>query len=409
MAFVTRCPYCGAVWLLPDKDTAERGPVRCSSCNHSFDATRALLCVDDSALPNLPKSTLPKAVGVDDALIKPAANPAEVESFAPSFLQKRTAESELANSLESVVKPVQNSVEKTITVEKELAQELAQSETIPAVPATARKTHEAAQQTHLEPDNSLIHVKRTNEPKLSAVSGALQDSFPGKTEPSLHIPADIAQKKEPVLAGVTPVTVKPKNIGKPESLEHIIPANDPDTEVKVVMAPEAKDVRPRTKSSRSYTGIVSVLLAIVLLVTLVFVSAVVFNQKIIEAFPQTQETFTKLCGKVPCPGFFMAQPEAFVVSKTTLRPVDESGNYTLDVTLINGSNFAQAVPWLELEFLDDNNDSIMKRSITPQDYLSDPQTTKSIPPNRPLTIRVSLQTNVTSARCVVRPTYPKNK
>ena len=26
MAYVTRCPYCGSVWLMPDKETADRTP-----------------------------------------------------------------------------------------------------------------------------------------------------------------------------------------------------------------------------------------------------------------------------------------------------------------------------------------------------------------------------------------------
>ncbi|MDO4936926.1 MAG: DUF3426 domain-containing protein [Sutterellaceae bacterium] len=401
MAFVTRCPYCGAVWLLPDKDTAERGPVRCSSCNHSFDATRALLCVNDAALPNLPESTLPKAKKTDDALVKPEADPAEATSFAPSFSNKRQTEKPVATSIANHVAP-EPTTEKTAPVQKSIPV----PDPKPEVPTPAV----ALDQAPVKPaaaDNGLIHVKRSNEPKLSAVSGALQESYPGKTEPSLHI-ADIGQKKEPKLSGVSPLTNKPKQTDNTQSLGKIVPLEDADPEVRLVTSSDDESVHP-AKPSRSYTGIVSVLLAVILLSILAIVSAIVFNQKILHAFPQTQEVFMQLCGKIPCPGFYIAQPEAFVVSKTTLRPVDESGNYTLDVTLVNGSNFAQAVPWLELELLDDNNGSLMKRTITPMEYLNDPQTTKSIPPNRSLTVRVSLQTNVTSARCVVKPTYPENK
>ena len=53
-AIVTRCPYCGAVWRLPDRDTAERGPVRCSECRHSFDATCNLLAVPEDRFPGMP-------------------------------------------------------------------------------------------------------------------------------------------------------------------------------------------------------------------------------------------------------------------------------------------------------------------------------------------------------------------
>ena len=51
MAYVTRCPYCGSVWLMPDKETADRTPVKCPDCNHSFDATCSLTAVPDSLFP----------------------------------------------------------------------------------------------------------------------------------------------------------------------------------------------------------------------------------------------------------------------------------------------------------------------------------------------------------------------
>ncbi|HBZ57770.1 MAG TPA: hypothetical protein DEO49_01275, partial [Sutterella sp.] len=52
MAHVTRCPYCGTVWLLPDAITAERGPVKCAECRHSFDATCDMLEVPDNMFPD---------------------------------------------------------------------------------------------------------------------------------------------------------------------------------------------------------------------------------------------------------------------------------------------------------------------------------------------------------------------
>ena len=51
MAYVTRCPYCGSVWLVPDKETADRTPLKCPDCRHSFDATCSLLKVPDELFP----------------------------------------------------------------------------------------------------------------------------------------------------------------------------------------------------------------------------------------------------------------------------------------------------------------------------------------------------------------------
>ncbi len=411
MAFVTRCPYCGAVWRLPDKDTAERGPVRCSSCNHSFDATRALLCVNEAEFPNLPTSTLPACQSSDEAITPPPVSMAEASSFAPVFLSKRSGDQALAASAKESREAESNLTVQEPSPRPDLTEETKSASVKSDAIDTSVKDPEpeSLAETNLDKarnDSGLVHVKRASEPKLSSVGSALRKDIRGKTEPQLRI-HNIGEKTEPVLTGINPVAMKALKDSVQSRSKHIVPAERDEQEVKVVMASDPPVSVADRKPSRSYAGLVSVLLAVILLATLLLVGSIVFNQKIIELIPQSRDAFTQLCGKIPCPGFYLAQTDAFSVSKTTLRPVDESGNYSLDVTLVNQSNFAQAVPWLELELLDDNNGSLMKRTLSPHDYLSDPQSTKSLAPNRSLTIRVSLQTNVTSARCVVTPTYPK--
>ena len=89
-AFVTRCPYCGAVWRLPDRDTAERGPVRCSACQHSFDATCHLLEVPQDRFPDLPPAPV-FAVESEKPAPTPAAEPVAVEmKSTPAVQQKPT-------------------------------------------------------------------------------------------------------------------------------------------------------------------------------------------------------------------------------------------------------------------------------------------------------------------------------
>ena len=144
-----------------------------------------------------------------------------------------------------------------------------------------------------------------------------------------------------------------------------------------------------------------------LLVILAGVLAVIFNQRILAVFPQTEQLFVQVCGKVPCPGFYLADASAFEVSRTNLRAVDESGNYLLEITVINKSNFAQAVPSLDIVLVDDADSPLMRRTLEPRDFLADPEGTESIAPGRSMSVRFSLQTNVTPARCVVTPTFPK--
>lgn len=117
MAYVTRCPYCGSVWLMPDKETADRTPVKCPDCNHSFDATCSLTAVPDSLFPGRvpvmlqgsgmpaaatdkkePFSVIPEIAAEE----KPEAAPESTEESAPDFAdaapqtpQADTAESTL--------------------------------------------------------------------------------------------------------------------------------------------------------------------------------------------------------------------------------------------------------------------------------------------------------------------------
>ena len=100
MAYVTRCPYCGSVWLMPDKETADRTPVKCPDCNHSFDATCSLTAVPDSLFPGRvpvmlqgsgmpvaatdkkePFSVIPEIAAEE----KPEAAPESTEESAPDF------------------------------------------------------------------------------------------------------------------------------------------------------------------------------------------------------------------------------------------------------------------------------------------------------------------------------------
>ena len=87
-AFVTRCPYCGAVWRLPDRDTAERGPVRCSACQHSFDATCHLLEVPQDRFPDLPPAPV-FAVESEKPAPTPAAEPVAVEMKSTLAVQQK--------------------------------------------------------------------------------------------------------------------------------------------------------------------------------------------------------------------------------------------------------------------------------------------------------------------------------
>ena len=398
MAYVTRCPYCGSVWLMPDKETADRTPVKCPDCNHSFDATCSLTAVPDSLFPGRvpvmlqgsgmpaaatdkkePFSVIPEIAAEE----KPEAAPESTEESAPDFAdaapqtpQADTAEStpKEAAAPEGEDQP-RAAHENPAEAEPEKASapsqkaEPAQS-TQPEQPAPIAGVPLAKPETKLNATATALSLMQkgfSNEPRLGNLSN-LQSAVAGNGTPKLKIEAEVAQATDSAAHGA-----------------------------------------PTKAGRKKRSGAGSLILTVIVLVAIACVAAVIFNQRLMAAFPQTEPYFDNVCRTIPCPGFYLHQIESFVVSKTNLRPLDESGNYALEVTVVNGSSTAQAVPDLQIELVDDNDGSLLRKTLTPPEFLDPGQADESIAARGQLTVRVNLQTNVTPARCIVTPVYSKQQ
>lgn len=398
MAYVTRCPYCGSVWLMPDKETADRTPVKCPDCNHSFDATCSLTAVPDSLFPGrvpvmLQGSAMP-AVAADKkepfsvipeiaAEEKPEAAPESTEESAPDFAdaapqtpQADTAEStpKEAAAPEGEDQP-RAAHENPAEAEPEKASAPAQKaepaqSTQPEQPAPIAGVPLAKPETKLNATATALSLMQkgfSNEPRLGNLS-SLQSAVAGNGTPKLKIEAEVAQATDSAAHGA-----------------------------------------PAKAGRKKRSGAGSLILTVIVLIAIACVAAVIFNQRLMAAFPQTEPYFDNVCRTIPCPGFYLHQIESFVVSKTNLRPLDESGNYALEVTVVNGSSTAQAVPDLQIELVDDNDGSLLRKTLTPPEFLDPGQADESIAARGQLTVRVNLQTNVTPARCIVTPVYSKQQ
>ena len=398
MAYVTRCPYCGSVWLMPDKETADRTPVKCPDCNHSFDATCSLTAVPDSLFPGrvpvmLQGSGMPAAAADKKepfsvipeiaAEEKPEAAPESTEESAPDFAdaapqtpQADTAEStpKEAAAPEGEDQP-RAAHENPAEAEPEKASAPAQKaepaqSTQPEQPAPIAGVPLAKPETKLNATATALSLMQkgfSNEPRLGNLS-SLQAAGAATGTPKLKIEAEVAQATDSAAHGA-----------------------------------------PAKAGRKKRSGAGSLILTVIVLIAIACVAAVIFNQRLMAAFPQTEPYFDNVCRTIPCPGFYLHQIESFVVSKTNLRPLDESGNYALEVTVVNGSSTAQAVPDLQIELVDDNDGSLLRKTLTPPEFLDPGQADESIAARGQLTVRVNLQTNVTPARCIVTPVYSKQQ
>lgn len=398
MAYVTRCPYCGSVWLMPDKETADRTPVKCPDCNHSFDATCSLTAVPDSLFPGrvpvmLQGSGMPAAAADKKepfsvipeiaAEEKPEAAPESTEESAPDFADA-TPQTPQADTAESTLKEAaapegedqpRAAHETPAEAEPEKASAPAQKaepaqSTQPEQPAPIAGVPLAKPETKLNATATALSLMQkgfSNEPRLGNLS-SLQSAVAGNGTPKLKIEAEVAQATDSAAHGA-----------------------------------------PAKAGRKKRSGAGSLILTVIVLIAIACVAAVIFNQRLMAAFPQTEPYFDNVCRTIPCPGFYLHQIESFVVSKTNLRPLDESGNYALEVTVVNGSSTAQAVPDLQIELVDDNDGSLLRKTLTPPEFLDPGQADESIAARGQLTVRVNLQTNVTPARCIVTPVYSKQQ
>lgn len=398
MAYVTRCPYCGSVWLMPDKETADRTPVKCPDCNHSFDATCSLTAVPDSLFPGrvpvmLQGSGMPAAAADKKepfsvipeiaAEEKPEAAPESTEESAPDFAdaapqtpQADTAESTLKEAAAPEGEDQPRAAHETpAEAEPEKASAPAQKaepaqSTQPEQPAPIAGVPLAKPETKLNATATALSLMQkgfSNEPRLGNLS-SLQSAVAGNGTPKLKIEAEVAQATDSAAHGA-----------------------------------------PTKAGRKKRSGAGSLILTVIVLIAIACVAAVIFNQRLMAAFPQTEPYFDNVCRTIPCPGFYLHQIESFVVSKTNLRPLDESGNYALEVTVVNGSSTAQAVPDLQIELVDDNDGSLLRKTLTPPEFLDPGQADESIAARGQLTVRVNLQTNVTPARSIVTPVYSKQQ
>lgn len=378
MAFVTRCPYCGAVWRLPNRDTAVQGPVRCSDCQHSFDATCNLLELPEELLPETSSSAAPST---------------KLETIATASAVKTTAAPVSAQNAENEKRIDTDSAPQPIIVSSSQAAELKSATDVSQAAPTSK-----AKESGLSSESFAVNASEPAE----------QDTKPTPQQKTPPQPQASSDKTEQLqrLHNMTPGEELRTNKPDP-TLSKIIPAKSKPQAAQPRKVRVSEDTTSHAHRAKPRQGaFASVFTACILLLILASALAVIFNQKIMTLFPQTTPLFHNVCGKIPCPGFYLSDISAFVVSKTNLRAVDESGNYQLEIILINGSDMPQAIPALDIELVDDSDTTLMHKTLMPSEYLSSPPPA-SISADRSITVRFSMQTNVTPARCIVNPVYPK--
>ena len=362
MAHVTRCPYCGTVWLLPDAITAERGPVKCAECRHSFDATCDMLEVPDNMFPDqVPQEQ------TDYGSFPPSSAQMEQPGQDDGFAGNPSAQSELPEP-EPAASPMQEP--------QAPAPEIAPAPRIPeGIPIPAKTPAPAA---------------------IAPASDPAQD----RQDPTLGDLQSLQQT----------IPVKEPTIGEPSIQK---PAVNPSAQPRApqprpVIRADYESVRMHRRPTVSASSF-SVPLILLLVVLSIAIAAVILNQKIIKKYPVSDQLFSRVCRTVPCPGYVFDDFDAFAVTKNTIRAMDAEHQYLLEASLTNTSSLTQKLPNLRVQFLDASGEKLLESTITPDQYTERAANQNngpaSLPGGKTLTIRFSLSSSVAPTRSFVAPTY----
>ncbi len=371
MAHVTRCPYCGSVWLLPDARTAERGPVKCSECRHSFDATCDLLEVPDSMFPDQTQS--------DDL---------PVESFPPSAAFRNSGLVRLSpSSIEPTLQPA--------------AQPAAEPKEAPVPDAVQPRSHGESELK--QPENKPVRT----EPHMSAPQAQSQPEPTATPSPAPRIaPAD--SRQDPSLGDIAKFH-EASGLPAPRITTPSSPKAEDAPRASARRAPIRADFEgsiAHRKPDRSGTDM-SIGLTLLLVVLIVAIAAVVFNQKIIKRYPDSDQLFSRICRTVPCPGYCFKDIESLAVTRSMLRSLDAEHQFLLEATLTNTASVEQTLPNLRIEFFDGAGEPLLKRTVTPEQYLESGmgKKTRSLKGGKSLTVRFTLASSVAPTRSSITPLY----
>lgn len=189
------------------------------------------------------------------------------------------------------------------------------------------------------------------------------EATPKGTAAPLLVRADEAQD-EPPPDGAAPA---PQDSAEPaKELPFGVPEN---LEPLQVSREAALDVSDTLYEKRSRRGLVYGWLAALLLLGLGLQLAWQYRQQLLADYP----FLAPVCEHLPCFDPVTHEPDRFRVMQRAIRPAaNQPGALTLDAAIRNDAHAAQALPDIQLSLVDIEGKVLIRRSLSPRDYLFPP-------------------------------------
>lgn len=190
-------------------------------------------------------------------------------------------------------------------------------------------------------------------------------------------------------ADINPGAIDEQEYGEAASAEPVLAAEDDADEPDFVISERRR--QRRRKIQRIIMAIGSVLLLAALLVQ----AAYVFRSQLAARFPQSRPLLSQLCDVAACQILLPAQIEQVSIESNELQMQEASKNvFTLSLLLHNRSTVPQAWPYIELTLNDKDGKALVRRVLTPKEYLSaDKRSAEGIPARSEEPVNVSFELN----------------
>lgn len=191
----------------------------------------------------------------------------------------------------------------------------------------------------------------------------------------LHLDADAEADWQ---EGPATVDDAPLPFEIPDDLEPLEPSPD-----------AALDVEQTLYEKPSRRGAIYTALALLLAASLGLQFAWQNRESLLARFPQLQP----LCDRIECIATTVIEPSAFQILQRDMRPADnQPDSLNLSARFRNDATAAQPLPDIQLSLLNNNGDVLIRRRLSPSDYLfPPPPADRLIAPGEVLTIGIDFK------------------
>lgn len=396
MALATQCPHCQTTFRVAhDQLKLRAGLVRCGACKQIFNGIEHLVRPDQlttpPAAPKQQADAAPVAAPTTETALAPAVNentPPEA-SPAPPIAQLKSTTIDFVDVDEP--EPTAASVSSNNAVDEVKDQDIDEEhatddpETDPLqrmtlVDFTAIDETEDDQESKEAPAEETVqrawlddeHDDDSDHKVLPHDSVANEDSTDAVTAPTEPAASDIAAAKDSPETDV-PATDSMDEHTKPVSSPLHVRTFTEDLDEPEVAEDEEPSFVKRSKKRQRVSRIMRFVMAIgsvVLLAALIVQGGYAFRNQLAAWFPQTKPVLAQLCQAVGCQVRLPSQIDMVSIESNELQALPPSKNiFTLTVLLRNRSSIPQAWPHIELTLNDSSEKPVVRRVLTPREYL----------------------------------------